>query len=427
MNQHLVQAIAAARAGKKPQAKVLLARVIKDEPDNVNAWFLLSSLADTEEQKIQRLEKVLELQPGYPAAAEQLAELLPESPEPDEEALHDTLIYVPEKAPSESVSAESEAEPEMEAAPEAEPDMFPLPDIDATTPDVPDDPDEAMAWLERLAADQGVPYEELPSLSGASEATETIIEAAVADDAEPESVMESDVPDDPDEAMAWLEQLAAEQGAPLEELPSLSASEQEAQEAVVEETEEDYSWLEQEMVSSDDYLEAAMPTMIETPASDVEEDGQEEEGTGDTARTLAISNDYDFVSQSKGDSIPAWLAGEEEYIGAETVLTGPAPEEETAEEPEPENLPDWLNEAAEGWVGDEGEKSGQVMWKAGEGDEGLKPTPPAAGTPAKKKSKASAKKTAASSGGNGLYLAFLVIVAILLIAAILYILVTQPL
>ena len=40
------------------------------------------------------------------------------------------------------------------------------------------------------------------------------------DDMEVDALLE--MPDDPDAAMAWLEQLAARQGAPLEELPSIT-------------------------------------------------------------------------------------------------------------------------------------------------------------------------------------------------------------
>jgi hypothetical protein len=391
MNQHLMQAIAAARAGKKPQAKVLLARVIKDEPENVNAWFLLSSLADTEEQKIQHLQKVIELQPDHPAASEQLAELAPTPPEPVAEVMHD---YAAESA---------EPMPDNDAVPE----MFPFPQIDMPPDDVPEDPDEAMAWLERLAADQGANLDELPTLSAARSTADDTMEYPALDMAE----MESDVPDDPDEAMAWLERLAADQGANLDELPSLFQREETAD--FEESAEEDqFPWLEDDSLEDDLFLEAP-PTTIEP--SRTEEDEREE-----SARTLHVSNDFDFVSQSKGDSIPSWLAGEEDFIAADTVITGmPA---ETDEQPEPENLPDWLNEeSVEGWVGDEGEKSGQVVWKAGEGDESRKPTPPAA----KKTTRPAAKKQTAAAGSSNLYIILLVLVAVVLTVAILYVLFNQ--
>ncbi len=95
---------------------------------------------------------------------------------------------------------------------------------------IPDDPDEAMAWLERLAARQGAPLDELPSLADADEATWAELTAVspredmlTASLETPEPV-EADlsVPDNIDDAMAWLEQLAARQGAPLDELPTVT-------------------------------------------------------------------------------------------------------------------------------------------------------------------------------------------------------------
>jgi len=417
MNQHLKQAIAAARAGKKPQAKVLLARVIKDEPENVNAWFLLSSLADTEEQKIQHLEKVLELQPNHPAAAEQLADLGVTVPEAVEEALPD--LEMPETA--------------FEADSEPDPDFYPMPEVDLPPANVPDDPDEAMAWLERLAADQGAPLDELPtmaqSMDAAEDAAETTIEFPTTDYTEAETapdddflfgdlsdsdLQESDVPEDPDDAMAWLERLAADQGAPMDELPSLFDSEGSAE--PVAEVEDDFSWLDEEMAGDEEYLETT-PTLLETEAAETEEE--------EAARTLHISNDYDFLSQSKADSIPAWLAGEEDFLGADTVIEG-APVEEEGEPPEPENLPDWLNETSgEGWVGDEGEKSGQVVWKAGQGDESLRPPPPGTKKEQETRKKSAARQSAAA-GGSNLSLIFFILLAFALAAAILYILIFQP-
>ncbi len=371
MNQHLKQAIAAARAGKEPQAKVLLARVIKDEPENVNAWFLLSSLADTEEQKVQHLEKVLELQPDHAVASQQLAELVPPSPAAVEEAILDTF----------------------------EDDSHSTIDIE----DPPDDPDEAMAWLEELAADQGAPIDELPSLANDLDTADTVLDLPDLDDIEAEDT----APEDPDEAMAWLEQLAADQGAPMDELPTL-IDEEDGDKTEIE----TFPWLDE---ADDDIDYQELPTLID--------EAVEEDDTAEPAKTLAVSDEStDFVSQAEGDSIPSWLVGDEDFISADTVITGPA--EEVVEEKEPENLPDWLNEMpADSWEGEEGKKSGQVVWKPGEGDDSLKPTPPTA----KEKSKPAAKQTAESKGDNNFLLALLVIFAIILVFAILYLLITQPL
>jgi tetratricopeptide (TPR) repeat protein len=102
--------------------------------------------------------------------------------------------------------------------------------------EMPEDPDEALAWLERLAHEAALTegelvasqeeievVDELPTPVSAGRAAESAPEApppavpAVED--EPDFL--SEMPDDPDEAMAWLERLAARQGAPRAELPSL--------------------------------------------------------------------------------------------------------------------------------------------------------------------------------------------------------------
>ena len=69
---------------------------------------------------------------------------------------------------------------------------------------VPEDPDEAMAWLERLAARQGASAEELPSFSEERPSISTV-------DA-------GEMPEDPDEAMAWLEKMSRDQEEPDEEM-----------------------------------------------------------------------------------------------------------------------------------------------------------------------------------------------------------------
>ncbi len=146
--------------------------------------------------------------------------------------------------------------------------------------EVPDDPDEAMAWLEQLAAKQGAPTEELPSMfeedvdaetgeystadvlldaddessieilpqdsmtgEVAEESSAEIREQPVTPDiedtllyglegfttadvldqsgmelADDPELGEQDIPEDPDEAMIWIEELSARQSAPTAKL-----------------------------------------------------------------------------------------------------------------------------------------------------------------------------------------------------------------
>jgi len=149
--------------------------------------------------------------------------------------------------------------------------------------EVPEDPDEAMVWLERLAAKQGAPMEELPSMREETAATfesekDPIADAAVEEDSTPsiesqaqdsmvgdvaeevaaeivepsstpdiedtlvygmsgftaedvldeigqKPVIEPDlvppeIPEDPDEAIIWIEELSARQSAPIAKVSS---------------------------------------------------------------------------------------------------------------------------------------------------------------------------------------------------------------
>jgi tetratricopeptide (TPR) repeat protein len=121
-----------------------------------------------------------------------------------------------------------------------------LVDLADLSDDMPDDPDEALAWLQQVAAEQEeIDVTELAStdedefvvdLFEVPEAAETVepeaemaVEPAAAPDDEPtEAENEDDIlaemPDDPEAMMAWLERLAARQGARLEELPSVTAA-----------------------------------------------------------------------------------------------------------------------------------------------------------------------------------------------------------
>ncbi len=219
-------------------------------------------------------------------------------------------------------------------------------DVDALAlSDVPDDPDELMAWLEKLAARQGADVAELPSVTEEDAAaisqmrvpmadelvetaepevdldvdseieldTDEIMEAVVAEDmigamdsvvddladieAEIDAVHEElqtetavddadypeiedaddifdlEMPDDPDEAVAWLERLATEQEDTLEALPPVTdthvtepiAPEDEL-ESVLEAYDEDdemVDWLDQDQEEED--VELSFTDWLEAP------------------------------------------------------------------------------------------------------------------------------------------------------------------
>ncbi|MFN2189784.1 MAG: hypothetical protein ACK2T3_13550, partial [Candidatus Promineifilaceae bacterium] len=106
---------------------------------------------------------------------------------------------------------EVRAIPPVELEEEFIPDEFAAEEFapDADQEEVPTDPEEAMAWLEQLAQEE----------NEGDEFIEKTLESEVEfeyemDSEEPLSIASSTpaaIPDDPDEAMAWLEQLASEE------------------------------------------------------------------------------------------------------------------------------------------------------------------------------------------------------------------------
>lgn len=123
------------------------------------------------------------------------------------------------------VDLASSGEPEIEERQPVE-STEALDETEFYAPDeVPSDPEEAMAWLEQLALEQGLAEEELAD-EVSDLVPEEFMEAAF--DLEGEGILEesgdltAEVPEDPDEAMAWLERLAVEQGASEDELTTFA-------------------------------------------------------------------------------------------------------------------------------------------------------------------------------------------------------------
>lgn len=149
--------------------------------------------------------------------------------------------------------------------------------------------------------------------------------------------MVEDIPDDPDEAMAWLERLAARQGASVDELPSLADVD-----ADIDEDVEAPDWLADE-------LEAA-----EEEVSDAEDDVVYSEAVGEIDDTL-----YEDIDIAEGVEPEAPEAQEEatpfdedEHAQPEALedISAEAPEEadtlselDFATESLEEDLPDWLD------------------------------------------------------------------------------------
>lgn len=65
------------RSGEKARALSLLAAAVKTDPNNVEAWWLISFALDDRQKQIYAVKRVLALNPGNPSAEKRLAQLDP--------------------------------------------------------------------------------------------------------------------------------------------------------------------------------------------------------------------------------------------------------------------------------------------------------------------------------------------------------------
>ena len=96
----LQKGIKAARRGHKEPAQKLLGQVVQADPANEQAWLWLSKVTEQPEQKAQRLERVIQLNPDNQWAAQELAALQSQAAPAEEAAV---------SAPS----LEAETQPEL--------------------------------------------------------------------------------------------------------------------------------------------------------------------------------------------------------------------------------------------------------------------------------------------------------------------------
>jgi hypothetical protein len=105
INRWLTEAIAAARAGKRAEARELLLRVVDADENNVQAWLWLSSVVTTLEDREVCLENVLALDPENEAVRLGLATVRAE------------IAATPEIEPESALpSVEAQAAPETKVA-----------------------------------------------------------------------------------------------------------------------------------------------------------------------------------------------------------------------------------------------------------------------------------------------------------------------
>ena len=165
-------------------------------------------------------EPTLEVAPK-PAVEAEMPDWLKEIALPEEEQIPTQPVHLKKEEPAQPV----EKVAPLEAVPQEQPPV-------ETVPSVPEvvlsDQEAAMAWLESLAAKQGVPEDQLitkPEDRPAEPAPYALTEQLPAVEAPVEKLPEETPliiteppPSDQEAAIAWLESLAAKQGVPEEEL-----------------------------------------------------------------------------------------------------------------------------------------------------------------------------------------------------------------
>ena len=121
------EAIQALKAGEKAKARGMLMAILNDEPQNEEAWLVLSAAVDDPERKRQCLETVLELNPDNEVArrglgrlqspAEQIEEAAAEPPAPPDAVVADATEPQPAApAPAEPAPPTGESEATGDAA-----------------------------------------------------------------------------------------------------------------------------------------------------------------------------------------------------------------------------------------------------------------------------------------------------------------------
>ena len=75
----LNKSMALIKAGRTAEAKKVLYRLLKDEPNNAQAWYLTSYVASTFDKQMKSVKKALWLDPTFVEATERRTELLRQS------------------------------------------------------------------------------------------------------------------------------------------------------------------------------------------------------------------------------------------------------------------------------------------------------------------------------------------------------------
>ncbi len=76
--EQLMKAFQLMKEGEKGQAGVIVKGVLREDPKNLNAWWLMSNLLEDEDKQVKALERVLAIDPNHKVARQRLSQLRPE-------------------------------------------------------------------------------------------------------------------------------------------------------------------------------------------------------------------------------------------------------------------------------------------------------------------------------------------------------------
>lgn len=195
MSSKLKQAIAATRAGQSKEAQILLTQVLKENPNQVQAWYLLSLLVDSPAKQQAYLQKVVALDPTHEKAQELLAQSqstsAPAPPTPVEK--HPTPPPPAPALPTSATPTDFSAQAAGDTIPDWLTDM--QPETAVSEPPAPVEPEaiannqeEIPEWLKKTVADPWLESEQ-PTLVSEPK-SEPATELPAASDVEPTTIVD---------------------------------------------------------------------------------------------------------------------------------------------------------------------------------------------------------------------------------------------
>jgi hypothetical protein len=354
MDPKLEQAIQAIKSGNKVSGLVLLAQVIRSDPNNESAWIWMATAQDDPEKKKQSLERVLHINPGNERVRRALSVMFP----PAADAAQETHVVeaVPETQPEPPVVVEQtpvQAIPTPEVVP-AEPETSTAGPAELVSP-VPSETAAGVQEPEPIATDIETSEVAGPDLSWLKETSAAAEE--LKEEAPDLSWLKEDLPIETSEAGVGpgVEAVTAEIGEQEWLKESLQPEEPES---VKEEVPPDLSWLKEDQSEAE-----TSETSFSWPDKATSEEAisdqswmKEEPPAGETKSGIPPTPTGEKDDLAWLRAVSAGPAGEPETSEELTSTpseeadlswldTAPASQEETETEPTSEPAFPWLNEA----------------------------------------------------------------------------------